>query len=791
MHTYLKELNTVQREAVENIKGPSLVIAGAGSGKTRVLTYRIAHLLRLGKKPSGILALTFTNKAAREMKDRIAKIVGSDVARYLWMGTFHSIFSRILRAEHKKIAYPSHFTIYDTVDSKNLIKTIIKELRLDPQNYKPGEVLGRISGAKNNLITARAYQQNDKIRAADIAMKRREVGRIYQIYAQRCFKAGAMDFDDLLLNTNILFRDNPDVLDKYRKKFNYILVDEYQDTNFSQYVIVKKLAQQHKNICVVGDDAQSIYAFRGAKIENILNFRNDYPEYRIFKLEQNYRSTQNIVEAANSIIQKNKNQITKKVFSKNEIGSKIKILDTFTDQEEGFLVANSISDIHTQENNRWDDFAVLYRTNAQSRVIEDALRKLSIPHKIVGGTSFYQRKEIKDMLAYFRLLVNPNDDEALKRIINFPKRGIGSVTVDRLEQAANQKDASIWKIILAIVNQQIQLNVNKGTQTKLRKFAELIIEYAKRLPYEDAYELAMDIASGTGVLKEFYNKNSIESISRYENIQELLKGIKEFSEQENQNQNVNTLDAYLQEVSLLTSEDKDNEDDDNKVVLMTIHSAKGLEFENVYIVGVEEGLFPSQFAVTTAADVEEERRLFYVAVTRAKRTLTISYAKNRFRWGSMQSSVPSRFVKDIDIHYLDMPDTQSDDYIDTEPEINETNIEGNPLKPTFKFNNKNKFSKKQNTVAKSKKPLVVDTKPQNKNLINYKDAKKNNDSEAISDSINFDEIQVGKQVEHDRFGYGVIEALEGKAPNIKATIEFKTSGKKKLLLKFAKLRIIT
>ncbi|HDR52059.1 MAG TPA: ATP-dependent DNA helicase, partial [Mariniphaga anaerophila] len=583
---YLKDLNKAQQEAVVSTEGPALIIAGAGSGKTRVLTYRIAHLLKQGARPSSILALTFTNKAAREMKERIAGVVGENTARYLWMGTFHSIFSRILRAEHETINFPSNFTIFDAADSKSLIKTIIKSFQLDDKMYKPGSVAARISMAKNNLITPSVYAENSEIRLADKGLRMPAISEIYKEYVKRCRLSGAMDFDDLLLKTNLLFRDYPEILEKYQQRFDYVLVDEYQDTNFAQYLIVKKLAANHQNICVVGDDAQSIYSFRGARIENILSFQSDYPNHKIFKLEQNYRSTQTIVNAANSIIAKNKRQIPKTVFSENDAGKSIKVISALTDNEEGFLVAQEIAETQLREHYKNQDYAILYRTNAQSRIFEEALRKRNIPYKIYGGLSFYQRKEIKDILAYFRLVINPWDNEALKRIINYPARGIGQTTLSKLETAAVNAETSIWKIVTALPGEN-PANLNKGTMTKISRFVALIQEFACVVAENDAWEAAKTIAEKTGILKELHSDKSVEGLSRHENIQELLNGIQEFSINALEEGRPAKLENYLEDVALLTDQDTDKDEDRDKVTLMTVHSAKGLEFKNVFVVGLE------------------------------------------------------------------------------------------------------------------------------------------------------------------------------------------------------------
>ncbi|NOZ46818.1 MAG: UvrD-helicase domain-containing protein [Chlorobi bacterium] len=772
MHKFLSELNETQQQAVINYKGPGLIIAGAGAGKTRVLTYRIAYLLSQGVKASNILALTFTNKAAKEMKERISSLIGPETVRYLWMGTFHSIFARILRIEADKLGYDSNFTIYDTADSRNLIKTIIKDLNLDDQQYKPNTVQSRISWAKNELITAQTYYNNTEITEADKYSRRPFINEIYKEYVRRCFRAGAMDFDDLLLNTNMLLSKFPDIKEKYSNKFNYVLVDEYQDTNYSQYLIVKELSKSHKNICVVGDDAQSIYSFRGARIENILNFKNDYPDYTLYKLERNYRSTQNIVEAANSIIEKNKNQIQKKVFSEKEAGDKIKITRTLTDNEEGYIVANTIMENKLNYQLKNNDFAILYRTNAQSRIFEESLRKLNIPYKIYGGLSFYQRKEIKDLLAYLKLIVNYKDNEAFKRIINYPARGIGKTTINKLELASNKYDLNLWQI--AQNPQKYEVNINAGTASKISRFIEFISSFKSKLENTDAYDLAHSVASSSGILKEFYQDKTPENISRHENIQELLNGIKEFTINEYEENKVVSLTDYLENVSLLTSMDNEKEEDLDKVTLMTIHSAKGLEFNTVFIVGMEENLFPSQLSNSTMKELEEERRLFYVALTRAEQNVFISYALSRFKWGQLTDCTPSRFIKEIDEKYLDVP------------EFNENSTNNNLYDyPDFSkplFRNKN---------VKSKNTPTTSNLIKNKKLIKINSQTSKTKPTSNIEADDPTKIQTGMEVEHSRFGVGKVLVIEGEMPNKKATIFFQAYGQKQLLLKFAKLKIVS
>ena len=650
MEEYLKQLNESQREAVVYTDGPSLVVAGAGSGKTRVLTYKIAYLLRQGLPPQSILALTFTNKAAREMKDRIASLTDERMVRRLWMGTFHSVFSRILRSEAECIGYPSNFTIYDATDSKSLLRSIMKEMQLDDKVYRPGMVQGRISNAKNALITYKAYEQNKELVQHDIDSKVPLLREIYKRYQNRCQQAGAMDFDDLLLQTNILFRDHPDVLEKYRSFFHFVLVDEYQDTNFAQHLIVQRLCEVHRRICVVGDDAQSIYSFRGANIDNILQFKNQYPGCRIFKLERNYRSTQNIVNAANSLIHKNTKQIPKTVYSEKEEGSKVSICSSYSDYEEGYAVAGKINDMRMQ-NYDYADFAILYRTNAQSRILEEALRKRGIPYKIYGGLSFYQRKEVKDVISYLRLIVNPHDEEAFKRVINYPARGIGDTTLNKLVVAATDHNVSLWTVLNDPIG--YALPVNNGTAKKLSDFRELISGFIERNVKLSAEEIAAAVVKESGIVSTLFQDRSVEGISKQENLQELLKGIAEFCEirREEGTEHVSLAD-FLSEVSLLTDQDNDKEEQANKVTMMTVHAAKGLEFRNVFVVGLEEDLFPSAMSKDNPRAVEEERRLFYVAITRAEENCVLTHARSRYRNGQSTMCSPSRFLKDIDPKYI-------------------------------------------------------------------------------------------------------------------------------------------
>ena len=762
MHQLIETLNEAQRNAVMATEGPALVIAGAGSGKTRVLTLRIAHLLQKGVKPWRILSLTFTNKAAREMKERIATVVGQEKASQLWMGTFHSIFARILRLEAAKLGYPQSFTIYDTQDSKNLLKSIIKNMKLSDKEYKTGDVLSAISSAKNDLVTPAAYARDTNRIANDRASRRTLIYEIYAKYMQECYKSGVMDFDDLLLNTNILFRDHPDVLLKYQNHFDYILVDEYQDTNFSQYLIVKKLAEGHKNVCVVGDDAQSIYSFRGAKIENILNFRNDYPGYHLFKLEQNYRSTQTIVEAANSIIAKNEGQIQKNVFSKNDQGEKIRVIKAHSDLEEALIVTNDIAQRKAMEQYEYKDFAILYRTNAQSRTFEEALRKRNQPYKIYGGLAFYQRKEIKDLISYFRVTVNPNDRESLKRIINFPARGIGNTTLEKLEAFSDASGRSIWEVM---TNPLIaQSGMNAGTLKKLNGFIGLIAGFHAQMETLNGYEFAAEVVSKSGLMKEFTDDKSIEGQGRLENINELLSGIKEFTESRQEQGLPTSITSFLEEVSLLTDMDNEKPEDQNRVTLMTIHASKGLEFKNVYIVGVEEELFPSGRSLNDPKAMEEERRLFYVALTRAEHHATISYTRSRFKFGEQTFCRPSRFISELDSAFIEIKESDKSE-INME---NRTRPSGfTSSTPTSRMGAQKPMIKLNPQRSLEKKPPVS---------LNY------GSSETA--------LTVGCRVMHDRFGIGEVLAFEGNMPDTKVTILFQNTGKKQLLMKFAKLKVL-
>ena len=769
---YLDQLNPAQRKAVEQTEGPCMVIAGAGSGKTRVLTYRIAHLINKGVDPFNILSLTFTNKAAREMKERIAKVIGGTEARNIWMGTFHSIFARILRVEAEKLNYPSNFSIYDSADSKSLLKSIIKEMGLDDKLYKVGHVQSRISKAKNNLISPKAYRENAEIMGDDEMSGRARLVEIYYEYNLRLFKAGAMDFDDLLYKTNVLLRDFPDVLHKYQHKFKYLLVDEYQDTNFSQYLIVKKLAALNENLCVVGDDAQSIYGFRGANIQNILNFKNDYPDYKLFKLEQNYRSTKIIVAAANSVIGKNRDQIKKKVWTDNVDGDIIRVNRSLSDNEEGLFVANDI--FIDKQNKQLDNksFAILYRTNSQSRSMEEALRKINIPYRIYGGQSFYQRKEIKDLLGYFRLTANPKDEESLKRIINYPARGIGKTTLEKITIAAAENQSSLWDVITTGLN---TLPVNTGTKHKLADFATMIKSFRAQLETLDAFAMAEHIAKSTGLMRELYADKTPEGLSRFENIQELLNGIKEFTESELpefEGKKPHLAD-FLVDVALLTDADQ-NDDDDDKVSLMTIHASKGLEFPHVYIVGMEENLFPSQLSLSERSELEEERRLFYVALTRAEKKTTLTYAMSRYRYGTLNHSEPSRFIEEIDPQFLQTPERH-----DT-PFERDTSFGGTPWKGMGSSGGNQNFRKKEK-YQRSETSTSAPSVPKNLKRVNQVPTVSSAPATAAGS------IVAGTQVVHAKFGKGKVLNVEGESPNEKATVFFPSVGQKQLLLKFAKL----
>lgn len=765
---FLQDLNEAQKAPVLHKEGPLMVIAGAGSGKTRVLTYRIAHLMEEGIDAFNILALTFTNKAAREMKHRIADLVGGSEAKNLWMGTFHSVFARLLRSDGPKLGYPSNFTIYDTQDSQRLIASIIKEMGLDKDVYKYKQIQNRISSFKNSLITVKAYFQNPELIEADAMAKRPRLGEIYKAYVDRCFKAGAMDFDDLLLRTNELLNRFPDVLAKYQDRFRYILVDEYQDTNHSQYLIVKALADRYQNICVVGDDAQSIYSFRGANITNILNFQRDYEDVAVYRLEQNYRSTKNIVNAANSVIANNKHQLDKVVWTANEEGPKIKLHRSPTDADEGRYVAGSIFENKMQLQRPNADFAVLYRTNSQSRAIEDALRKRDIPYRIYGGLSFYQRKEIKDLLSYLRLIINPKDEEALKRVINFPARGIGQTTIDKLTIAANHYQRSIFEVMENL--DKVDLKIHGGTKTKLEDFVNMIKSFQVINEEADAFTLAEHVARNSGLLLEYKKDGTPEGVARIENLEELLNGIKDFVEGQREVADAKgDLTEFLEDVALATDFDNETEDAD-RVALMTIHLAKGLEFPYVYIVGLEEDLFPSAMSMNTRSELEEERRLFYVALTRAEKQAYVTYTQNRYRWGKLIDAEPSRFIEEIDEAYVE----------------NLTPVDTYKFKPLM---NLDIFESNGGTKRATKK-APSHFRPAEKHLRRLRELKPDLSKPVGNDASLTIDLQVGTMVNHSRFGRGKVLKLEGNGHDKKAEIEFEKGQVKKLLLRFAKLEIL-
>ena len=784
MPDYIEELNEGQRNAVLYNDGPSLVIAGAGSGKTRVLTYKIAYLLENGYQPWNILALTFTNKAAREMKERIARQMGPERARHLWMGTFHSIFLRILHVEAGHIGFTSQFTIYDTADSKSLIRSIIKEMGLDEKVYKPGMVQARISNAKNHLVSPAGYANNKEAYEGDRAAKVPALRDIYQRYWERCRRADAMDFDDLLFYTFLLFRDHPEVLARYQEQFRYILVDEYQDTNFAQHSIVLQLAKNHQHVCVVGDDAQSIYSFRGADIDNILYFTKVYPDTKVFKLEQNYRSTQTIVRAANSLIEKNQWQIRKEVFSEKEKGEAIGVYQAYSDVEEGDIVVNKIAELRREKRYAYSDFAILYRTNAQSRIFEEAMRKRSMPYRIYGGLSFYQRKEIKDVIAYFRLIVNPNDEEAFKRIINYPARGIGDTTVGKIIAAATGHNVSLWTVLCEPL--AYGLNFNKGTVGKLQAFRELISAFITDAAEKNAYEIGADIIRQSGIINDVCQDNSPENLSRKENIEELVNGMSDFCAQRQEEGNPNVLlGDFLSEVSLLTDQDSDKDGDDEKITLMTVHSAKGLEFKNVFVVGMEENLFPSGMVGDSPRALEEERRLFYVAITRAEEHCFLSYAKTRFRYGKMEFGSPSRFLKDIDIRFLRLPqDAGMFRRVEEEAAaFRRENARGfAPDREDAPYGGKERVS------VRPKQQIIAPTVPRNLKRVA---PSANTASTSPSAGASANCVQQGQLIEHERFGLGEVLKVEGEGDNAKATIRFKNVGDKQLLLRFARFKVLS
>lgn len=771
LETYLKQLNEAQLAPVLQKDGAMIIIAGAGSGKTRVLTFRIAHLMAQGVDPFNILALTFTNKAAREMKNRISKMVGASEAKNLWMGTFHSIFAKILRFEADRLGYPSNFTIYDTQDSQSVIRSIIKEMYLDKDVYKYKQVYSRISSYKNSLITVKAYFSNPELMEADAMAKMPRLGDIYKSYVDKCFKAGAMDFDDLLLKTNELLTRFPEVLAKYQNRFRYILVDEYQDTNHSQYLIVRALSDKFQNICVVGDDAQSIYAFRGANINNILNFQKDYDDVKVYRLEQNYRSTKNIVHAANNIIEKNKSRLEKVVWTANDEGNKIMVNRTMTDGDEGRFVASSIFENKMSHQLEDGDFAVLYRTNAQSRAIEDALRKKDIPYRIYGGLSFYQRREIKDVLAYLRLVLNPKDEEALKRVINYPARGIGETTMERLIVAANQYNRSIFEVMKNI--EKVNLNINSRTKSKLQDFVTMIESFQVVNQTYDAFQITEHVTKKTGLFQELKKDGTPEGIARIENIEELLNGMRDFVEGQKELSDASgSLEEFMEDVALATDLDTDK-GDSNHVALMTVHLAKGLEFPYVYIVGMEEDLFPSAMNLNSRSELEEERRLFYVALTRAEKQAYITYTQSRYRWGKLIDAEPSRFIEEIDPNYLE--------YL--------TPIDENRYKPLLDVDI---FDDVDHSKLRLKKPVAGSppkgpTEEQLRKLRKLRPLSSDAPKDFNAKDAN---LQVGTIVSHVRFGKGKILKIEGVGADTKAEIDFENGGLKKLLLRFAKLKVV-
>ena len=787
MTDYLDELNESQRAAVLYNEGPSLVIAGAGSGKTRVLTYKIAYLLDNGYEPWSILALTFTNKAAREMKERISRAVGTEKAKYLWMGTFHSIFARILRTEAAALGYSSNFTIYDSSDSKSLIKSLLKELNLDEKVYKPGLIQSRISNAKNHLVSAQAYAASGEFFRSDSEAKIPAMRDIYIRYCERCKQSDAMDFDDLLVNTYLLFKNHPDICEKYADRFRYVLVDEYQDTNFAQHSIVLQLTSKHQRVCVVGDDAQSIYSFRGANIDNILKFTRLYNDARLFKLEQNYRSTQLIVKAANSLIEKNREQIRKEVFSENSVGEPITVTSAYSDVEEGEIVVNKITSMHFKGGQPYSDFAILYRTNAQSRIFEEALRKRAVAYRIYGGLSFYQRKEIKDVIAYFRLAVNPHDGEALKRVINYPARGIGDTTLNKIIATAAQEGVSLWTVISSPLD--YGLNINKGTHAKLQGFKDIIAEFIGKVETVNAYELGKEIVGASGIMTDIIQDTSPEGLSRRENIDELVNGIYDFCDIRRQEGNDRMfLTDYLSEVALLTDQDGEKDDSVPKVTLMTIHSAKGLEFRNVFIVGMEENLFPGPMSADSPRALEEERRLFYVAITRAEENCFISYAKNRYKYGKPEFCNPSRFLKDINPAYLKLPADSGFTSVRNEGYSRRNYERGYEKNDTYRSNGPSMFDGGE--IPQEPVRFVKPVPPRNLKRIVHSVPNTAINRNMDSGKADTHGVEVGRLIEHERFGRGEVVRLEGSGDNCKATVRFENAGEKQLLLKFARFKII-
>ena len=804
--TIVEGLNCAQKQAVEQFEGPSLIIAGAGSGKTRVLTSRIANVLNHGHKASSVLALTFTNKASKEMKERIAGMVGEGLARYLWMGTFHSVFIRFLREDAELLGFPKSFTIYDTSDSRSAIRVCVKELGLDEKMYKPNEVLSRISMAKNNLITAKAYLANGELMQRDAIARKPKIGEVYALYERKCRQAGAMDFDDILLYTNIMIRDFPQVLEKLQQRFSFILVDEYQDTNFSQYLIVKKLSANHRNLCVVGDDSQSIYAFRGARIENILNFRKDYPEAKEFKLEQNYRSTQTIVNAANSLIAKNSNRLNKECFSEAEAGEKIEVIRGYSDQEEAFTVVSSLMNRIYSDRAEYSDFAILYRTNAQSRVVEEALRKRSVPYRIYGGHSFYERQEVKDVLAYMRLLVNPKDDQAFRRVVNVPARGIGDTTMGYLAAAAGAASLSMWEAFHA--GDLDAFGIKPAAAARLSIFTALIAEVGSMASTTTAYDITMEILMRSGYMEHLRADSSLEGQARLENVEELFNSIKEMEGElsggeisdgdliadedpglmPDRESGPLLLEEFLEKISLMSAVDEgaDSKEENNKVSLMTVHSAKGLEFPYVYVIGMEDNLFPSINGVSSDQEIEEERRLFYVALTRAKRAITLSYAQSRFRWGQQVNYPPSRFLKEVDRKFLNWPyedgvmsifrtDSSNSSGLFSSGTGRGVGAAGRSERPARSAQpSAGEAFRRPASPAAGGPSATAPPPPRRENF--------------FPDPV--EKLRVGMNVEHERFGYGKIILLEGDVLNMRAVVTFNDGGQKTLLLKFAKLRIV-
>ena len=800
----LAQLNDSQRVAVEYCDGASLVIAGAGSGKTRVLTYKIAWLLQQGMKPWQILALTFTNKAAREMKDRIGRLVGEEQARYLQMGTFHSVFARILRAEADKLGYNANFTIYDQTDARSLVKTIIKEMGLDDKVYKPSSVADRISMAKNHLLLPQAYQQSAWA-SDDASQKRPQVSNIYIRYAERCRQANAMDFDDLLVQTWVLFKNHEEIRQKYVEKFHFVLVDEYQDTNFAQQQIVYLLTKERQKVCVVGDDAQSIYSFRGANIDNILNFQSLYNDAKLFKLEQNYRSTQLIVQAANSLIKRNERQIPKNVFSKNEHGERLQLKPAYSDREEAMIVTQDIKRLKAKDHSNWSDFAILYRTNSQSRSFEEQMRKDGIPYRIYGGLSFYQRKEIKDVIAYFRLIANPNDEEAFKRIINYPARGIGDTTVGKIIQTAQQYGVSLWQVIKEPV--LFPMDVSKGTMTKLQNFRLLIESWIERIQTEDAYTLGHDVIMNSGISKEIYSGRNPEDLSRQENLEEFLSGMQDFVESRREEDMGDEiyLPDFLQEVALLTDLDSDDGDSNDKVVLMTIHAAKGLEFPTVFVVGLEENIFPSPMCTNSMRELEEERRLLYVAITRAEKHCILTCAQNRFRYGRMEYDTPSRFIRDIDPDLLEVHGEAGG--ADTASRKPYNRYDGGTYGTgnTWGSSSRSRYQSEGPEWMQNPRPVATQFKADPKPRVvaprqpekpvdpfgpNFKRVYNAVAPRPMATAPSASDLHEGARIEHQRFGVGTVTRIEGSGENTKATVEFRNAGTKQLLLKFAKFKII-